>query len=93
VKPEHLSTAQAIFTDSKIQIISRGQRHLDAALGTREFAEKYMAAKVQSWHNGLGLPWTVLICLKFPVIFKINPMSNMSLCILGCPKDTQGNPV
>jgi len=48
VKPEHLSTVQAIFADSKIQITSRGQQHLGAALGTREFAEEYVAAKVQS---------------------------------------------
>ena len=36
VKPEHLSIAQAIFADSKIQITSRGQRHFGAAVGTIE---------------------------------------------------------
>jgi len=36
VKPEHLSIVQAIFADSKIQITSRGQWHLGAALGGQE---------------------------------------------------------
>jgi len=46
VKPEHLSTAKALFANFNIQITARGQRHLGAALGTREFTEEYVTAKV-----------------------------------------------
>ena len=49
MKPEHLSTAQVIFADSNIQITARGQRHLGAALGTKDFTEEYVASKVESW--------------------------------------------
>ena len=49
VKPEHLPTAKAIFADSSIQINAHGQRHLGAALGTKEFAEEYVTAKVTTW--------------------------------------------
>ena len=49
VKPEHLTRAQKFFADTNIQITARGQRHLDAVLGSREFAEEYVANKVQSW--------------------------------------------
>ena len=49
MKPEHLSTAQVIFADSNIQITARGQQHLGAALGTRDFGEEYVASKVESW--------------------------------------------
>ena len=49
VKPEHLTPAQQFFADTNIQITARGQRHLGAVLGSREFAEEYVADKVQSW--------------------------------------------
>jgi len=39
-----------VFANINIQITEpRGQRHLGAVLGSREFAEKYVAEKVQSW--------------------------------------------
>ena len=46
VKPGHLFTAKVIFANSSIQITAHGQWRLDAALGTREFAEEYVTAKV-----------------------------------------------
>ena len=46
VKPEHLTRAQKLFADTNIQITARGQRHLGAVLGSREFAEEYVADKV-----------------------------------------------
>ena len=49
VKPEHLTRAQNLFADTNIQITARGQRHLGAVLGSREFAEEYVAVKLQSW--------------------------------------------
>jgi len=38
-----------VFANTKIQITARGQQHLGAVLGSREFAEEYVAEKVQSW--------------------------------------------
>jgi len=49
VKPEHLSTAQTLFACTNIQITARGQRHLGAALGSREFADEYVISKIESW--------------------------------------------
>ena len=49
VKPEHLANAQSIFADTNIQVTARGQRHLGAALGSRSFAEEYVAQKVAAW--------------------------------------------
>ena len=49
VKLEHLTRAQKLFADTNIQITARGQRHLGAVLGSREFTEEYVADKVQSW--------------------------------------------
>ena len=49
VKPEHLVNAQSIFADTNIQVTARGQRHLGAALGSRSFAEEYVAQKVAAW--------------------------------------------
>ena len=49
MKPEHLANAQSIFVDTNIQVTARGQRHLGAALGSRSFAEEYVAQKVAAW--------------------------------------------
>ena len=49
VKPEYLCTAQAMFTETNMQITARGQWHLGAALGSRDFAEEFVAAKIESW--------------------------------------------
>ena len=49
VKPEHLSSAQTMFANTNIRITARGQRHLGAALGSREFTEEYVTTKVESW--------------------------------------------
>jgi len=38
-----------VFANANIQITARSQRHLGAVLGSREFAEEYVAEKVQSW--------------------------------------------
>ena len=37
-----------MFANTNIQITARSQRHLEAVLGSREFAEEYVAEKVQS---------------------------------------------
>ena len=49
VKPEHLSSALTMFANTNIKITAHGQRHLGAALGSREFAEEYVTTKVESW--------------------------------------------
>jgi len=49
VKPEYFLRAQTVFANTNIQITDRNQRHLGAVLGSREFAEEYVAKKVQSW--------------------------------------------
>ena len=49
VKPEDLSVAQTLFANTNIQITAHGQRHLGAALGSREFTEEYVTTKIKSW--------------------------------------------
>ena len=41
--------AQAIFADNNVQITARGQWHLGAALGSRDFAKECVAAKIEFW--------------------------------------------
>ena len=43
--------AKSIFADTGMQITDQGQRHLGAALGSREFAEGVVAKKVCSWSS------------------------------------------
>jgi len=40
---------QKIFEGSGIQVTANGQRHLGAAIGSRKFAEEYVAEKVKLW--------------------------------------------
>ena len=49
VKPHLFSVANSLFSGTKVQITERGQRHLGAALGSRDFAEDYVSKKVCSW--------------------------------------------
>ena len=51
VKPHLLTIAKSIFADTGMQITDQGQRHLGAALGSREFAEGFVAKKVCSWSS------------------------------------------
>ena len=41
-----------IFDGSGIQVTANGQRHLGAAIGSRRFAEEYVAEKVKLWSEG-----------------------------------------
>jgi len=38
-----------LFANTNLQITARGQRHLGAALGSREFADEYATSKIESW--------------------------------------------
>ena len=51
VKPHLLTIAKSIFADTGMEITDKGQRHLGAALGSREFAEGFVAKKVCSWSS------------------------------------------
>ena len=41
--------ARVIFEGTAIDISTRGQRHLGAALGSREYLEEYVGSKVEDW--------------------------------------------
>jgi len=49
VKPHLLSVAGTLFDGTNVKITDQGQRHLGAALGSRDFAEDYVSKKVCSW--------------------------------------------
>ena len=46
VKPHLLPVANAIFGGTNVQITDQGQRHLGAALGSRDYAEEYVSKKI-----------------------------------------------
>ena len=50
-KPEKVEGARAIFEGTAINISTQGQRHLGAALGSRERLEEYVGSKVEDWVN------------------------------------------
>jgi len=49
VKPQSLDSAKKIFKGGGIQVTAHGQHHPGAAIGSRYFAEEYVAEKVQLW--------------------------------------------
>ena len=51
--PEHLHSAQEIFSDCNIDIRIDGQRHLGAVLGTPEFKDTYINNLVVEWSDML----------------------------------------
>ena len=53
VKPEHLKEAQKVFQNTGVQITSEGQRYLGAAIGSKEFKEKYVSEKIKEWVSEL----------------------------------------
>ena len=52
-KDTHFARASEIFADTHVNITSHGRPHLGAALGSREFADQYIADKVSHWHEEL----------------------------------------
>ena len=42
-------TAKALFGGCGMKIVCDGERHLGAAVGTKEFHERYVSAKVEKW--------------------------------------------
>ena len=49
MKPQYLYSATAIFQGTNVQITCLGQRHLDAAIGSKSFTEEYVSKKVKLW--------------------------------------------
>ena len=48
-KPEKVEHARVIFEGTAINISTQGQKHLGAALGSREYLEEYVGSKVEDW--------------------------------------------
>ena len=49
VKDEYEDEAKTMFGDTNISVTTRGKRHLGAAVGSRDFATKYVSSKVEEW--------------------------------------------
>ena len=49
MKEDNLDQATNIFGSSGVNITSSGQKHLGAALGSKEFVKKYVKKKVAEW--------------------------------------------
>jgi hypothetical protein len=53
VKPQYLSTAEALFNNTGIQICSDGGKYLGGALGSDEFLRIFIECKVKEWTEEL----------------------------------------
>ena len=51
VKPEKEESVREVFHGTDINITVHGQKHLGAALGSREYMEEYVNEKVSNWVN------------------------------------------
>ena len=49
VKQEHLVEAQRKFRDTQVKITAEGDKHLGAAIGTKDFREKFVKEQVEKW--------------------------------------------
>ena len=49
VKPEFEEKARTIFGETGVKISTSGERHMGAVIGSSEFKEEYVSAKVQKW--------------------------------------------
>ena len=53
MKEEHLDIAKFIFKGSEVKITKHGQRHLGAAIGSKELKGEYIESKVNKWNDQL----------------------------------------
>ena len=53
VKEEHLDKVKFIFKGSEVKITKRGQRHLGAVIGSKEFKREYIESMVNKWKDQL----------------------------------------
>ena len=54
VKEAHLPLAHSIFGDTGVQFTTEGRRYLGAAIGTSDFVNSYVRAKVEEWSGELS---------------------------------------
>lgn len=53
VKPEHYEQANSEFRSSGVKVTKAGERHLGAAIGTKEFRDAYVEHSVKNWVSEL----------------------------------------
>ena len=55
MKGEHIKKAKEVFKDTEVNITvdGHGERHLGAALGTEDFKNDFVTAKVDHWVNDI----------------------------------------
>ena len=52
-KEDCLSRAAAAFADINVKVTSEGRPYLEAALGTKEYIQKFVSDRVQQWAEEL----------------------------------------
>ena len=55
VKPEFLSEAKLIFSDTAVNVTTNGRKHLGAAIGSIEFRDEFVNKKVDNWISELEM--------------------------------------
>ena len=74
VKEAHLEAGRAAFNGTEVQITTVGQRHLGAPLGSSNFVEQYVQAKVAKWVDQLD---------RLSVIAQSDPQAAYSAFVHG----------
>ncbi|XP_066936770.1 uncharacterized protein [Clytia hemisphaerica] len=54
VKPEFLSEAMEIFSDTQVKITTDGRKHLGAAVGSLEYRDEFINEKIDDWVSELS---------------------------------------
>ena len=53
-KPAEEESVRDAFKDTSINVTVQGQKHLGAAIGSREYLEEYVSEKVTNWINDIA---------------------------------------
>ena len=53
-KPAKEESVREAFKDTSINVTVQGQKHLGAAIGSREYLEEYVSEKVTNWINDIA---------------------------------------
>ena len=53
-KPAKEESVREAFKDTSINVTVQGQKHLGAAIGSREYLEEYVSKEVPSWINDIA---------------------------------------
>ena len=54
-KPEHLETASTVFSDAGINITTDGRPYLGGAIGSLEYINQFVKAKVEEWSSSIKI--------------------------------------